>query len=74
MSILTHSEIKESKMSFKSFAGIILVGIIGLAAMSGSDERPAKPEKSIEPAVQVYEFEEPIYITPAGRSDASLDH
>ena len=58
-------------MSFKSFAGIVLVGIIGLAAVSGSNEKQEVPVSATP--IEFYEFEEPIYITPLGGSDASLD-
>ena len=59
-------------MSFKSFAGIILIGIIGLAAATGTNEKKEMPISTIP--IEFYEFEEPIYITPPGGSDASLDH
>ena len=62
-------------MSFKSFAGIILAGIIGLAVASDSQEKSARAQtlKSDIP-VETYNFVEPIYITPSAGSDASLDH
>ena len=59
-------------MSFKSFAGIVLVGLIGLAAASGSNEK--KEVTASETPIEFIEFKEPIHITPLGGSDASLDH
>lgn len=49
-------------MSFKSFASIILIGIIGLTAITNSDEKKEVPTSTIP--VELYEFEEPMYITP----------
>tara|TARA_B100001250_G_C19097005_1_gene485221 strand:+ start:289 stop:477 length:189 start_codon:yes stop_codon:yes gene_type:complete len=62
-------------MSFKSFAGIILVGLIGLAAVTSNTQKEELAVKSSpELPVEFYNFEDPLYITPAGGSDASLDH
>ena len=62
-------------MSFKSFAGVVLISILGIMVMSGSDKEQSRGQVGDHPnniQVEFYDFKDPIYITPTREIDASL--
>ena len=62
-------------MLFKSFTGILLIGLLGIIVMTGSNKKQEDHKLEMHKIpVEFYDFEEPIYIVPSRPSRWNLAH
>ena len=53
-------------MLFKSFTGILLIGLLGIIVMTGSNKKQEDHKLEMHKIrVEFYDFEEHIYIVPS---------